>query len=122
MKRTTERTALLVALLLKRSGHKRARISENTVRVLSKRRTLRDAFKARLRSELDDFGIHLVDLERGGFGIIPVSALNGAPAITARKFLADELKKLKHGDEDRLFATLRNEVEEDAGEGDEGDE
>jgi len=122
MKRTTEQTAVLVALLLKRSGQKRARLSENTIRVLSRRRTLRDAFKERLRSELDDIGIHLVQLERGGFGIIPINALDGAPAITAKKYLADDLKKLKKSDDDAFFGKLRREVDEDTEEGDEGEE
>ena len=122
MKRTTEETAILVALLLKRSGQKRARLSESTIRVLSKRKTLRDAFKERLRSELDDIGIHLVQLERGGFGIIPINALDGAPAITARKYLGDDLKKLKKSDGDAFFGKLRREVEEDADEADEGEE
>jgi hypothetical protein len=121
MKRSTERTAVLVATLLKRSGHRRARISENTIRVLSKRRTLRDSFKERLRAELDDIGIHLVQLGRGGFGIIPIDALDGAPAITAKKYMADELRKLKKGDDDAFFEKLRNEVDEDTDESD-GDE
>jgi hypothetical protein len=122
MKRTTEQTAVLVALLLKRSGQKRARLSENTVRVLSRRRTLRDAFKDRLRAELDDIGLHLVQLERGGFGIIPITALDGAVAITAKKYLADDLKKLKKSDDDSFFEKLRREVDDDADEGDEGEE
>jgi hypothetical protein len=122
MKRSTERTAILVGALLRRSGQRRARISENTIRVLSKRRTLRDAFKERLRAELDDIGIHLVQLERGGFGVIPINALDGAPAITAKKYLADELKKLKKGDDDAFFEKLRNEVDEDGDEGDAADE
>lgn len=122
MKRTTEQTAVLVALLLKRSGQKRARLSENTIRVLSKRKTLRDAFKDRLRAELDDIGLHLVQLERGGFGIIPINALDGAVAITAKKYLADDLKKLKKSDGDAFFEKLRREVDEDADEGDENEE
>jgi hypothetical protein len=122
MKRSTERTALLVGLLLKRSGQRRARISENTIRVLSRRKTLRDAFKERLRSELDDIGIHLVQLERGGFGVIPINALDGAPAITAKKYLADELKALKKNDDDALFKKLQKEVDEDGDEDGEGEE
>jgi hypothetical protein len=122
MKRSAEQTAVLVATLLKRSEQRRARVSENTIRVLSKRRTLRDAFKARLRAELDDIGIHLVQLERGGFGVIPINALDGAPAITAKRYLADELNKLKKTDDEAFFDKLRREVNEDADENDEGDE
>src|SRR5258708_3336893 len=122
MKSSAEQTAVLVATLLKRSERRRARVSDKTIRVLSRRRTLRDAFKERLRAELDDIGIHLVELERGGFGIIPINALDGAPAITAKKYMPEELKKLKKGDDEAFFERLRVEVNEDAEEGDEGDE
>jgi len=122
MKRSAEQTAILVSALLKRSEQRRARVSDKTIRVLSNRRTLRDAFKQRLREELDDIGIHLVQLERGGFGVIPINALDGAPAITAKKYLPEELKKLKKGADDTLFQRLRSEVSDDVEEGDEGDE
>ncbi len=121
MKRSAEQTAILVAVLLKRSEQRRARVSDKTIRRLSKRRTLRDAFKERLSAELDDIGIHLVELERGGFGVIPINALDGAPAITARKYLQDEMEKLRKGEE-RVFDKLRIEVNEDAESGDETDE
>lgn len=122
MKRSAEETALLVAALLKRSEQRRARVSDKTIRVLAKRRTLRDAFKERLRDELDDIGIHIVELERGGFGIIPINALDGAPPVTAKKYLAEELKKLKKGADEAFFEKLRSEVYESSEEGDEGDE
>ena len=112
----------MIAALLKRSEQRRARISESTIRVLSKRRTLRDAFKEQLRTELDDIGIHLVQLERGGFGVIPITALDGAPAITAKKYLSDELRKLKKGPDEAIFEKLRREVSDGADEGDESDE
>jgi hypothetical protein len=121
MKRSAEQTAILVAVLLKRSEQRRARVSDKTIRRLSKRRTLRDAFKERLRAELDDVGIHLVELERGGFGVIPINALDGAPAITAKKYLPDEMRKLRTGD-DRLFEKLKIEVSDYAETGDEADE
>lgn len=121
MKRSAEQTAVLVGVLLKRSQQRRARLSDKTIRRLARRRTLRDAFKDRLRAELDDIGIHLVELERGGFGVIPIDALNGAPAITAKKYLPEEMKRLRN-DDGRLFEKLRMEVEEDAEAGDEADE
>jgi hypothetical protein len=122
MKTTAEETAVLVAALLRRSEQRRARISESTIRVLSRRRTLRDAFKESLRAELDDIGIHLVQLERGGFGVILIKALDGAPAITAKKYLSDEMKKLKKGADEAFFGKLRDEINEDGDEGDESDE
>ena len=94
--RTPKETALLIALLFKRANKTRARISAKTVLVLSKRKKyIRTSFLEMLTPELDDLGLVLIELERGGFGLIPTGALNGAPAITAKKFLKDDLKKLR---------------------------
>jgi hypothetical protein len=120
VKRTFEETAVLIASLLKRSGKKRARISERTIRVLSKRKTLRDAFKQELRSELDDLGIHLIQLDRGGFAVLAISAVEGAEMITAKEYLADVLKELKNGAGAKFFNKLRDDLE--VGQEDEGDE
>jgi len=121
MRPNAEQTAVLIATLLHRSGERRARISERTVRILSRRRPLRDVFKEKLRDELDDLGIHFVQLERGGFGLIPAKALDGAPAITAKKYLSAEVTKLKKADH-RFFERVRSEVTNDSVEGDEHDE
>lgn len=120
MKRSIQETALLVATLLNRAKKKRARISEKTIRFLSQRKTLRDAFKQELRDELDDLGIHLVQLNRGGFTAIAISALEGAEAIKAVHYMPDILEELKSGSVERVFKKIRAEVE--AGEEDESDE
>src|ERR1700722_17204965 len=117
MKRTIEQTAILLALLLKRAEAKRARVSEKTIRVLSKRRTLRVAFLTELVAALDDLGVHMVELERGGVGLIPISALDGAPAILAKNYLSEDLKQLRQGGE-KVFAKLKAEIAGD-GNGDE---
>jgi hypothetical protein len=122
MRPNAEQTAILIATLLHRSGERRARISERTIRILSRRKPLRDVFKEKLRAELDDLGIHFMQLERGGFGLIPAKALDGAPAITAKKYVPDEVKKVKKGADDTFFDRLRSEVMKDADEGDEDDE
>lgn len=88
--RTPEETALLIVLLFKRSGQRRARISVVTLRRLSKRRHIRSAFLGKVEESLDDLGLILVELERGGYGLLPLSALDGAPAITAKRYLQDE--------------------------------
>lgn len=71
---------------------------------------------------MDDLGIHFVQLERGGFGLIPVRALDGAPAITAKKDLMDEVRKLKKGVNYVFFERLRNEITRETAEGGEDDE
>ncbi|MCI0335070.1 MAG: hypothetical protein L0228_17820 [Planctomycetes bacterium] len=59
---------------------------------LSKRRIIRTAFLDMLKAYLDDLGLILIELERGGFGLIPSRALEGAPAITAKKYLEREIQ------------------------------
>jgi hypothetical protein len=93
MKRSIEHTGRLIALLLKRGGGNRARVSEATVCKLSGRPRLRSAFKEELRKELDDLGLLFVEIDPGGFGLQRLSTLNGAPALTAKKYMSD-LKKL----------------------------
>lgn len=77
-------TALRLAVMLKRSGKARARISEKTLRIVSRRTFLRDAFVVELRGILEELGIVLVRIPRGGFVLITIASLEGAPPITAR--------------------------------------
>jgi|ERR1700689_2516348 hypothetical protein len=111
MQRTIEQTAILIALLMKRADAKRARVSDKTVRVLSKRKTLRVAFLSELAAALDDLGVHMVELERGGFGLIPIAALDGAPSILAKNYLTEDLKQVRQSGE-KAFAKLKAEIAE----------
>lgn len=116
MGRTAEQTAILIALLFKRANTKRARVSERTIRILSKRKSLRVAFLDRLNSALDDLGIHMIELDRGGFGLIPISALDGAQVILAKNYISDDLKTLRQQEgsnrQETAFARFRAEVAE----------
>jgi hypothetical protein len=115
MQRTAAQTAILLALLFKRANAKRARISERTIRVVSRRRSLRVAFLDRLRGELDDLGLHIIELERGGFGLIPIGALDGAASILAKNYIITELRRLRAeknpSQQEKLFAEFRAEAE-----------
>ena len=81
--------ALQIAVLMKRSEEKRARLSDKTFRLISQREKLRDKFISDVRGCLEDLGILMVGLGRGGFAMIWISALEGAPAVTAKKYLTD---------------------------------
>ena len=111
MKRTAFETALLVGWLLKKGGTPRARVSESTIRKLSKRRHLRSAFIEELRRTLDDLGVLFVEIDRGGFGVQRHTALNGAPALTAKRYLLDDLGKLDKGELD--FEDIEKELEDE---------
>jgi hypothetical protein len=84
---TATKTALLLAVLLKRSGKTRARVSEKTIKLLSGRVRLRGAFIVDVSAKLEDFGVLAVEADRGGFGLVSIPALEGATAITAKALL-----------------------------------
>ncbi len=109
--RTPAETALLIALLLKRSGQERARISTETLRNLSARRHIRGAFVHLLIKHLNYLGLILIEIDRGGYGLIRSSALHAAPAISARKYLLNDLDRLRQGNMD--FNDIRAELERD---------
>lgn len=98
MMRTAEETALLLALLFKRSEQGQARLSVDTIRRLSRRRHIRSAFLEMLAKHLDDLGLILMEIDGGGFGLIASSALGGAVTITPKEYLGDDLDKLKRGE------------------------
>lgn len=103
-----KQAALLIALVLKRAGKTRARMSEKTVKLICGRSILRDAFLHDLRRWLEDFGVLLVRLERGGFALAAISALEGAPPILAKDYIAKERKAFKSGkfDEQAVLTEL----------------
>lgn len=111
--RTAEETALLVALLFQRSGLKRARVTAKTIRLLGKRKRVRNAFVELLDEYLDGYGLVMIELDRGGYGILPTSALDGAPVIQAKKFLAGELSQMRKNEE-LAFKKIRQELSIDS--------
>ena len=84
-----ETVALRLAVLLKRTGKTRARVSDKTLRILSGRTTLRDAFVINMRSVLEEYGVVAVRLDRGGFALIATSALEGAPPALVKNLMPD---------------------------------
>ena len=96
MRQSSLQTSLLLALLFKRSKVTRARLSEITIRKLSGRSKLRSAFISVLKESLDDLGYAFLEIERG-YAMIPMDALNGAPSITANKYLPDLALLIKQG-------------------------
>jgi hypothetical protein len=81
--------AARIAVLFKRHGKTRARISDKTLRIISGRSTIRDAFLSKLRSELEELGICAIQIDRGGFALVSISALDGAPPITVKRYMPD---------------------------------
>lgn len=105
---SAKQVALLAAVMLKRSEKSRARVSEKTIKHLAGRTTLRSAFTADLRAWLEDFGVLLVQLDRGGFALVAITALEGAPTVLSKNHVLEERKGLMSGnlDENKLLEEL----------------
>ena len=110
--RTAEDTALLVKLLLLRSDQKRARIREKTIRLLARRQRLKAGFVRELQDRMDDAGLILVELSSGGYGLITSASLDGAPTVTAKKYLMEDLARVRK-DPAKALDAIRKEVETD---------
>ncbi|HEX2238016.1 MAG TPA: hypothetical protein VHJ19_06615 [Gammaproteobacteria bacterium] len=106
--RTAEETALLVALLFKRSGQQQVQLGIDTIRCLSRRKHIRGAFLRLLGEHLDDLGLVMMEIDGGGFGLIAASALSGAPAVRAKDYLRNDLDRLNEGQID--FNDIRAEL------------
>jgi hypothetical protein len=97
--RPVSEIALLLAVIFQRSGEKRARISEKTLRLLGRRTKLRSAFIQNLMIELEDYALVLIELDAGGYGLIPSKSLEAAKTITAKSWLHDEeMSAIKRGE------------------------
>jgi|EBPBio282013_DNA_FD.fasta_scaffold147001_1 hypothetical protein len=90
---SAETVALRLAVLLKRLDKTRARVSEKTFGILSRRKTFREAFIVGVRDATEDLGVLLVRLDRGGFALITISSLDGAPTAQVKNLMPD-FKKL----------------------------
>ena len=54
----------------------------------------------------------LVELSSGGYGLITSASLEGAPTVTAKKYLMDDLAQVRRNPTSALQA-IRKEVETD---------
>lgn len=105
---SAKQVALLAAVMLKRAEKSRARVSEKTIKNLAGRTTLRAAFITDLRAWLEDFGVLLVQLDRGGFALVAITSLEGAPTVLSKNYVLEERRALIAGNlaEDKLLEEL----------------
>jgi len=95
MYRTPELTALLIALLLKRTAKRRIRFSVKTFLRLADRERKFSSFVHEVQKAAKDIGVVLIELNRGGFGATWASPLEGADSVLAKHYVpAAERKKL----------------------------
>jgi hypothetical protein len=73
--------ALLLALLLKRSGKSRLRISATQFRQISGRQKVKSALVSHVRDWLEEFDVTIFELWGGGYALVAIRALEGAPTV-----------------------------------------
>ncbi len=96
--RTAAETAILLAVILNRSGQTRARVSAKTVKILAIRKNLRSAFVIEVIGALAEYSWILFEISSGGYGAVHAKTLEAAKSATAKRLLTqDERRELKRG-------------------------
>ena len=67
---------------VKETGKSRARISHKGLREICGRERLHESFIISLREHLETHGMTIISLDVGGYGLLFISALEGAPTVT----------------------------------------
>ena len=121
--RTSEETAIILAVMMQRAEITRARISDKTIRLVSGRKRLEGSFRVNLNTDIAEFGFVIVPLDSGGQAIIKVSALEAAKSLTSVKVLkADEIQTIKKGTTPQLMDRFREELNENGDNNEDGTE
>lgn len=107
--RTANQTAIVLAALFHRAGLSRVRVSQLTLKFVSHRERLRAPFVVAVSEALADYGLYMVELDIGGYALVSSKSLEGAKAVTAKRYMTDMLQKLRQGDE-LDYATLEQEI------------
>jgi hypothetical protein len=98
-RRSVEETAVILAVILKRSGLDEARMSDQTIRLVSGRKRLEGSFRQNLKDELAEYGLEIIRFDNGDQALIRVSALEATNAVTATDTLKpEELETIRAGD------------------------
>lgn len=97
---TPHQTAILLAVILNRSGQNRARLSGKTIKILGQRRNLRQAFSTQVIDALIEYGWALFETG-GGYSAVRISTLDAAKPVTAKNGLSkQERDALREGNAD----------------------
>ncbi|MBB3521012.1 MULTISPECIES: hypothetical protein [Rhizobium] len=109
-------TALLLATMLHRSERTRARISDQTLKTVSRRTTLKAAFRTSVVEWAAEFGLLMYPLEqRGGYGLLKATTLEGATPLRAGQLVSAEMRAFRTTgsiDQDALYTELGLQEEE----------
>lgn len=112
MRPTAYETALLLAVIVKRSGQARGRVSGKTLKILSRREVLRSAFINEVKLHLFDFNLIMSEIKKGGYGLMKASALEGAKPLLAKNELSEE-ERIALKDQEVDYEALEDELAEE---------
>jgi hypothetical protein len=112
-RRSVEETAIILAVIFKRSGLGEARMSDQTIRMVSGRKRLEGSFRQNLKDELSEYGMEIVRFDSGDQALIRISALEAANTVTAAKTLTPEEMETIHAGEPVDLKRLLGELGDD---------
>ncbi|NLR72900.1 hypothetical protein HGI47_18655 [Novosphingobium sp. ERN07] len=100
--------ALIIAACVAESGKTRLRISKAQFRRISGRSQVKRGLITNVRDWLEDFGVAMFENSRGGYALVSIESLEGAPPIKLNALLpnwrtieeTDLLKIIGHTDAD----------------------
>ena len=116
-------TAVLLAVMVKRSGQSRARVSDKTMKLISMRERLDAVFVTRLTHELEERGWTLSEIGAADFGLVRNQPLEVARAVTMKRwFTKDERLAMRKGNENWEELYEEEDAFPDEEPGDDGDE
>ncbi|WP_425998214.1 hypothetical protein [Caulobacter sp. DWR1-3-2b1] len=111
MKPSPEDVAVMLVAMVRRVGGRRGagsrwRFSEKTLRRVSGRMLLREAFIEAMQEEAATIGYTIIPLPIGGYGMIETTAVGSWPLIAGRERLQEEVAALEANDEARFRALI----------------
>lgn len=118
MLRSDLETAALLALMLHRSGKSRGRITKRTLETIAGRTRIHPSFFSRVQGCLEECDVVILENSRGGYSLISVPALDGAPVMSSAS-VRDDIQELKKtGNLNAIWKELEFEVDDQMDDGD----
>ena len=101
-RRTSSHTAAILMAMFIGWGKARMRISRRTLKLIGRRKALKQGFEREIREWLWEYGLVLVELDEGkGYCIVKMTALSGVAPYSLNRFRTDT--ELDLNDEDMLW-------------------
>ena len=105
IRRTSSHTAAILLAMFVEWDKARMRISRRTLKLIGRRKQLKEGFEREIREWLEEYGLVLVELDDGkGYCIVKMTALSGVAPYSFKRFRSDAAEaELDLENEDKLW-------------------